>query len=457
MTGISLPPFPSLPATATNLDVQPSTAPSMQVQQLQSQAARPNAVAIAVPIAICGLILLAALGFCARNRLYRPPGRDEENWEEIVKAKAAASTARGSLASQGAPMASAGVSVIPRDEALSSGHGQEQMREFAALPVLGYDRGQCEYSGPREQRGCSMEESYIGGGRTRSREGSRDRYCQGEDRRDERDRRYEWDSRRGSRGYDMEHAHSNSSGTGTRRLTPMRERDAFTRVPSSDRRESRSGCGRGCDDDGRRNRDRYYSTSRGTSASIGGMSECSCRGDHHRHGRGHTHRRNERERGADLDDDFNASGRRPSWSRMSSAESAKSGRSIVNPHPHTPLGPHGHPISLSPRMSQSRSRSSRSSRSDSTFASPLEEYRAHRPLPPVKVRESQYAWRGGSGMPHRTGVLEREDSRTSSEGGAAWGKVKAGGGGAARMEEMSEMDGLYESLRLAIGSPAPGR
>jgi len=420
----------------------------MQVQQLQSQAARPNAVAIAVPIAICGLILLAALGFCARNRLYRPPGRDEEkDWEEIVKAKAAESTARGSLASQGAPTASAGVSVIPRKESRPAGHGSEQTREFAALPVLPYGNGQYAHErAVREPRGWSLHESYVGSGsRSRSREGSRDRY--------------ERESRRGSRGYDMECTRSSASGPGSRCLTPVRERDVFTRVPSFDRRERdrRSDYDRGrlhdrgYDLDRRRERERYYSTSRRTSSSIGGMSECSCRDYPHAHSQGH--RRSERERG--FGHESNLSGKRPSWSRMSSAESDHSSRLIVNPHPHTPMGPHGHPLSLSPRMSQSRSRSSRSSRSDSTFASPLEVYRAHRPLPSVKVKGSQFAWEGDRGMPHRTGVLERGDSRTSSEGGVAWGKQK--GEAAGRMEQMSEMEGLYESLRLAIGSPAPGR
>jgi hypothetical protein len=133
---------------------------------------------------------------------------------------------------------------------------------------------------------------------------------------------------------------------------------------------------------------------------------------------------------------------RPAYSRMSSAESEQSRGSIINPHPQC----------LSPSASRSQSHSSR--RVD---PSPLDQYRAQRPLP--QIREPSDVWSRGQCLPHRSGVLERGPSSTSTDcaAGASWetrdksGSRGPGEDGGAKGD--GGMEGLYESLRLAIASP----
>ncbi|WWC64232.1 uncharacterized protein I303_106841 [Kwoniella dejecticola CBS 10117] len=61
-----------------------------------TMAKEPNVKAIALPISICGLILLAALIYCARSKMFRKTGLGqgssqdvEKNWQDAIKEKAA--------------------------------------------------------------------------------------------------------------------------------------------------------------------------------------------------------------------------------------------------------------------------------------------------------------------------------------------------------------------------------
>ncbi|KAK4686913.1 hypothetical protein P7C73_g3212, partial [Tremellales sp. Uapishka_1] len=81
------------------LSVLPTPIPSTaaDLQSLSSTRPRPSATIIAIPLALCGLIVLVALIFCARRKVYRAPRHTdvettgEKTWQEIVREKAAAS------------------------------------------------------------------------------------------------------------------------------------------------------------------------------------------------------------------------------------------------------------------------------------------------------------------------------------------------------------------------------
>lgn len=228
------------------------------------------------------------------------------------------------------------------------------------------------------------------------------------------------------REYGSRELRSEGSGrSGRRCLTPVREDEYFTRLPpGSDRRGSRypdrerysseawvRGYRRDMDDryhprdalprSWSRESDRHYMTARRSGSSTGSTCDCPYHGV--------------------------SAVKRPVYDRAYSERSDESRGSIVNPHPSC----------LSPSTSRSRSYMDASK---------------GRPLPRTA------SW--DRGMPHRTGVLERGPSSNSSQASSMrWDmreKRSAGSGlGAAGISGGlgGELDGLYESLRVAIGSP----
>ncbi|WVR09234.1 hypothetical protein IAU60_006298 [Kwoniella sp. DSM 27419] len=87
---------PSITLTS-DITPLPTLVPSAQDMRSHGPPSRPTATAIALPLALCGLILVSALVYCARSRMFRKPGlgNDEEKWQEVIKEKVAASTAAG--------------------------------------------------------------------------------------------------------------------------------------------------------------------------------------------------------------------------------------------------------------------------------------------------------------------------------------------------------------------------
>lgn len=452
----SLPAFSSLTALSALPTAVPFLTSPLAFQQSPTASSlpdtkpannKPTVVAIAVPLGICALIALIALIFCARSTVFRGPGGTdpEKDWEAALKEKLAANARPSVVAAPGNNVG--GVSVQPR----------EMGGEFASVPVLPYhrqeDRGGGQSEGARGEggrMGYPMMETYVNG--------YQPTYADGR-----------------SRELRSEVSRGSGSGSGTRCLTPVHESEFFTRLPPSSQsrqtasrrtredrysRDSRSsrderdytrdqfdeerfyrapsqeGIPRSWSRESRQ--DRHYTPSRRSGSSLSGGSSCSC--PHHLPPTGIPK------------DAYGLDGKRPGYSRMSSVESDKSRGSIVNPH--------SHPSCLSPSTSRSHSHISSSSRDYRAEGRPTQ--RGDRPLPSVAGRGARVSevgvggegWKSGECMPHRTGVLERGMSSNSSQASGRW-HVREKRASRVGMGGLGEVDGLYESLRIAIGSPVP--
>jgi len=347
---------------------------------------RPTAVAIAVPLAICALILLCALIFCARNRSFRKPGGkgidlEGRDWQAVIKEKAAAA-------------AMSGVVVTERKSEIPG----------SAVPIPGY------------RNVVDREHRYP---QVRTDEAGRREMCSSE----------------------------LSSQSRTRCLAPIREGEYFTSIPSID-------VGRR----GYRNRDRdshdsrrfygrqnggYYGTSRRSSSSLGGDEGCTC-----------SHRERERGLGFERQSKYREE-RGYECTRDPSVEG-----SIYNPHP--PRSLTTHLSSHSNYHSHSHSHGHEQSHEPTRYS---------RPLPEPMIRTSTryttesgtHEWAGGPAIgmgmgkcapPHKSGVLDRESSSSSTDtdaGGLRYGRGRSNGRGRVG-EQDEEMGELYESLRRAIGT-----
>jgi hypothetical protein len=258
------------PYAVLNMSTTPLTPASEDHEKQESN--RPNAAIVAVPLSICGVILLASLMFCARSRYTRKAKTDLENattgappvvlptdWQAIVKRKAMdAGTEKGE---------GGGVTITER-------------RDDAILPTLGYAHSR----GIDRPRHSSRDPRYDDPPRYQresrySRDG--DSFA---DRRRERDMRDD----------DARSRSSISSRSATRCITPlpMREhsyQDRYTAAPMSDRRrydesKSRSRYGSASKhweeyDDRHSIKDDYYATSRRSRSGLGGVDDrdrCDC-------------------------------------------------------------------------------------------------------------------------------------------------------------------------------------
>ena len=335
-------------------------------------ASRPSAAAIAIPLAICALILLSALIFCARTRVARKPaaknndleGRD---WQAVIKEKAAA--------------AKAGNNVVVT----------ERIGERVIPPM---DGNHYQDRGDRTSR--NLRDGFHDGGFRGDR-------CMSE----------------------------MSSRSGTRCLTPIRERERFTSIPTIDYgRHGRYGdrgsrCSLYSDSyhghEPRKSWD-YYTSSRRSSSSLGGVDEgfgpCAY---HDRSSR------EKKDRGC-----------------IDCVREISHEGSIYNPHPARPMRQasshsHSHTRPLPP-LPEPMIRSS----SSSTFQEQEQEWMATKKF--------------GYLPPHKSGVLQRASSNASTDTNPAWKRdmrVGTGGGaGYGRYEDGEKgMGELYESLIRAIGTP----
>ncbi|ORY29124.1 hypothetical protein BCR39DRAFT_177352 [Naematelia encephala] len=406
----SIPPNSALTPFSISFSSLPTGPPPPLLQDTHT-ASRPSVTAIAVPLAICGLIALVGLIFCARSRLSRGRSRDIES--------VSTSTTTTGLSEK-----EKGVTVTRHDEPV------------LALPVLGYRGSQ---STPYTR---SRHEPY---------------YLR-----------------------DEEHARKSRGG--------KREDDWFTSIPHINYRTSYDYTHR--DDDWHGNHPRsnnmdYYSPRRLSPMHLGGArmdNRCSCSHSHSDSGARSIH----------------------SHSNSGVAGFHSQSRSTMNPHSNSTPNPR--PATLSYSSPQSRPPPHFQSRPDYTHshshASSRSTPRPHysrglsrnsldgsmhnphrRPLPtyPIIRTESastqgrfgldQVHGKGGK-APNQTGALRRSESRetctefewnrdrsvrdrnTNREGSMYVDRDRdtSGRGRGDRGEE--GMEGLYESLRRAIGTPS---
>ncbi|WVW79111.1 hypothetical protein I302_101076 [Kwoniella bestiolae CBS 10118] len=233
---------------------------------------KPNIKAIALPISICGLILIAALIFCARSRVFRKTGlgRDvEKDWQSVIKEKAAASSLAASSSSL---LSSAGVmgKVVEvrerRDEVpvptlgyrgRQYSHGDERDRDrerFTEVPQVNYTRERAHRSGEyhggdrerrhrhRQRERKEREESYYF---ERSRHSAKDVFDFERDRHrnNSREKGYYSTSRRSSGGiggvYDRGYSYDKSSRSLQDPFEDTRNRPSSTRELYSSSHSSR--------------------------------------------------------------------------------------------------------------------------------------------------------------------------------------------------------------------------
>lgn len=478
-------------------------------------------MAIAVPLAICGVIFLAALLFCARSKVFRGPkaagnGNEgglggpapdaekgaavtvlEADWRAVIKRKMSeSSNAQSRLGGTGGQN---GVTVT------------ERVGE-AELPTLGY--GWRSSSRSNRQEDLERGRTYTSDNSCRDRDRDRDSAT-------DRGGRYHHDP-------DLRDSLGSNFPPIWGRKRVMYPEGNYTSMPdlpmymghsrSSDRSRDSQGYRR--DDrpasctssrSGRRDLDRddYYSTSRRSRDSVGGIDLCDC-GDcgprrssnsgcepeydtRHlrrwnrersrqsgtnrpihptRYGLG-SHAENEPSRSQYGGDQYLSRPRRPvPPSRGTSSNSAET--IIYNPHP-----PSLSPAPMNARFSGSGSGFGRplpepiirtlssGTHSTSTSRSGISAARMAGPGMKAKHRQGQgYGDMPGSGsslglglgmrmMPHQSGVLERGYSSASSVGleHDATRGVRGGRGGRGAGDGMGE---LYETLARAIGTPRVG-
>ncbi|OCF60334.1 hypothetical protein L486_03016 [Kwoniella mangroviensis CBS 10435] len=229
----------------TQLSANANANPNANNMTANEQPSKPNIKAIALPISICGLILIAALIFCARSRVFRKTGlgKDVENdWQSVIKQKAAAASSLAIAPSE----SKGGVEVRERIEVVADGVG--------VVPTLGY-------------RGRQYSREYENG-RSLSRE---ERFTQvpkvDYERRGSRNQRFMYDERDRGGGRDRRHKHRHRE---RRELGSERERDESYYYTYPSDRSRRSSARDVYDNDSGRSQG-YYSTNRRSSGGIGGI------------------------------------------------------------------------------------------------------------------------------------------------------------------------------------------
>lgn len=322
-----------------------------------------------------------------------------------------------------------------------------ERRDGAVLPTLGYGQGYDTSSlspAYRARRGVQLVERYVDdpytrfdGMQTRRQGYSRDRDGYSRTSR-ERDMRYMGDrsaysSRSGS-------GSGSGSGTGSRCITPcarIRSHDHRSDRHSHHSRSSRNSKDRYDEYDYPRHSDGYFTPSRRSRSGLGGVhvhDKCDCPSyppSRHSHFHSHSHS-NDIPLGRGCvgchrqDSSSSSSGR----TRPRTPDDLDLMRHLPGPTYSQSSRPLPEPMIHSDSQTHSFDISSRASR----------EY--------APKRKSQ---------PHRSGVLRRADSSTSTDTDAGWDLA---GKGAYETSHGRGMGELYESLRRAIGesdpAPAPG-
>jgi hypothetical protein len=398
------------------LNMTTSALPAAAAAEDNKDRARPSAAVIAVPLSICGVILLASLMFCIRSRYTRKSKADVEtagagslpptDWQAIVKRKAMeAGTAKESEGG--------GVTVTER-------------RDDAILPTLGYSRG-----GNRAGR-----DRYEEPPRYQARRG----YDQEDDRRSFRGDGRSYSDRRMRERQDSRDRSSVSSRSGTRCITPLpsRERsydDRYTAAPMLDvhasrskkryeydsRRSSHSHSRHWEDFDDRHSvKEDYYSPTRRSRSGLGGVGDhCDC-----------SSRLSE-----------------PQSQSLRSAHGSNSGSRDCMDCRRPPVSRHSH--SRSHAQSRSSSIDPFADLPGPTYSVPLHE-------PMIRVHTSSTLSRsyrepdtfGKKAHGKTRPVVRRGDSSTSTITEAGWDLA---GKGAYETSHDKGMGELYESLRRAIG------
>ncbi|OCF44461.1 hypothetical protein I317_01722 [Kwoniella heveanensis CBS 569] len=140
------------------------TATSIEAETVHHPASKPSATAIALPLALCGLILISALIFCARSRIFRKPGlgKDVEKWQDIVKEQAAASAAASASASTStlAKSASEGVEVRQRNDNPYKGYTDPE------VPAFGYRGREASHDGYTPSKNSRQQYENSSSGRS---------------------------------------------------------------------------------------------------------------------------------------------------------------------------------------------------------------------------------------------------------------------------------------------------
>ena len=435
---------------------------------------RPNAAIIAVPISICGAILLASLLLCARSRMKKPKDLESGPVPSVPATGAGAGAGPGNA---GVPTDWQAMVKRKALDGMGTEKGHDggnititERRDDAILPILGYIPGSHSSLPPayRARRGAPMVERYVDdpytrfdGLHTRRQGFSRDIYSRGSRDRD-REREREREKERAVRYMGDRSAYSSrsGSGSGSRCITPCaRDRSHDTHGSrhsdhsrhshhSSRAAHSRGSKGRYDEYDhpprhshSNWEKEDYYTPSRRSRSGLGGVRDtCDCppyppSRHPHPHSHAHTH-------------SHSHSGNCTGCSRQISINS--SGRT----RPRTPDDPDPNPMRHLPGPTYSSSSSSSRPlpepmiRSDSqTHSSDMSSRHSRDYLPKSKTNSKLHS------HPHRTGVLRRADSSTSTDTDAGWDLA---GKGAYETSHGRGMGELYESLRRAIGESEPG-
>jgi hypothetical protein len=86
----------AIPTSAYSLSALPTTSVISDAATAGTHASKPSATAIAVPLALCGLIVVSALIVCARKRMFKSQGHkasdlEGSDWQAVVREKARSS------------------------------------------------------------------------------------------------------------------------------------------------------------------------------------------------------------------------------------------------------------------------------------------------------------------------------------------------------------------------------
>ncbi|WWD06526.1 hypothetical protein V865_004618 [Kwoniella europaea PYCC6329] len=239
-------PFSYTQPTQLSANANANANPNANNMTANEQPSKPNIKAIALPISICGLILIAALIFCTRSRVFRKTGlgKDVENdWQSVIKEKAAAASSLAVAPSE----SKGGVKVRERKEVVADGVG--------VVPTLGY-RGRKHLREYENGRSLSREERFT--------QVPKVVY----ERRGIRNQRFMYDESDRGGGRDRRHKHRHRERR-EREIERERERDESYYTYPSDR--SRRSSARDDYNNGSGRSRGYYSTNRRSSGGIGGI------------------------------------------------------------------------------------------------------------------------------------------------------------------------------------------
>ncbi|WVQ94779.1 hypothetical protein IAU59_001861 [Kwoniella sp. CBS 9459] len=411
-----------------------ATANSYQTEAAHHAASKPSATAIALPLALCGLILVSALIFCARSRVFRKPGlgKDVEKWQEIVKEKAAASAAAS--ASTLVASGSQGVEVRQRTdnnpykgymdpEVPAFGYrGREASNDGYKVSRERESSRQCASRSDQSERFTAIPEVHYDRRRDR---GSGDG--------DDRDRARTRGQERPRSG----HSHRHHSHSSSRREGPFDDRYSSSLNPRD-----------------------YYATSRRSSSGIGGVYDsynalerqggCDCthsRSHSHSHSNSHTSSRQPIHVSSHATRSSRSSSTRETVVRRPSPVQNDSFGPLSNPHDAVQSRSNGRRPLPEPII-RSSTLTSRGSSID-----PFGDMAHQKTLPHVTggLRDEQHPVRIRHGSHHANGEYRRRGGHeTPTEAGWEMDLPLAGEGAYRTGDE--GMGELYESLRRAIAA-----